>query len=102
MKKILLVTQEELAHKNNEIVEMINFSLIREFTQTSREFTQISAETTRIKVSYRLRDIHSIESLREKKRRSMSHESMSSRKSYKQILRCMITTEKRLNTIFLR
>jgi hypothetical protein len=76
MKKILLVTQEELAHKKNEIVEMISFSLIREFTQisreftqTSREFTQISAETTRIKVSYRLRDIHSVEFLREEEKK---------------------------------
>jgi hypothetical protein len=69
MKKILLVTQEELAHKKNEIVEMINFNLNREFTQTSREFIQISAETTRIKVSYRLRDIHSTESLREEEKK---------------------------------
>jgi hypothetical protein len=69
MKKILLVTQEELAHKKNEIVEMISFSLIREFTQTSREFTQNSAETTRIKISYRLRDIHSTEPLRKEEKK---------------------------------
>jgi hypothetical protein len=69
MKKTLFVTQEELAHKKNEIVEMINFSLTREFTQTFREFTQISAETTRIKISYRLRDIHSIELLREEEKK---------------------------------
>ncbi len=76
MKKTLLVTQEELAHKKNEIFEMISSNLTREFTQMfcefiqiSCEFTQISAKTTRVKISYRLKNIYSIEPLKEEEKK---------------------------------
>jgi hypothetical protein len=64
MKKILLVTQEELVHKKNEIAEMVSSNLTREFTQAPREFIQVPAEATRTKASYRPRGIHPAEPLR--------------------------------------
>ncbi len=68
MKKILFVTQKKLAHKKNEIVEMIHSNLIREFIQTFREFIQISAKATQIKINYRFKIIHSTESLKKEEK----------------------------------
>jgi hypothetical protein len=58
--KNLLLTQEDLAHKRNEIAELINVNRTREFTQAPTETTR---ETTR--TSYRSRGIHPSESLKE-------------------------------------